>query len=252
MRKLSILHFSDTHNRHMAMYYRLQKPVDVVVFSGDLTGIGSHHEVEDFLEWYATFPAHHRLFIAGNHDLCFDPQRGFNNGTEVQDWVKEEISRFELGGSGNYYLQNSGCEIYGVNFWGSPITPWFHGDHWAFNKHRTDEEIGQVWKKIPDDVDVLITHGPPAHFCDLVYRDKLRAGCTHLSWHIRRVKPLLNLFGHIHEGYGYERDVDTHYFNGSILNLNYEVQNEPWLIEADFDQREVRILNKSKTSKVYE
>jgi Icc-related predicted phosphoesterase len=245
MRKLSLLHFSDTHGKHLKMYYRLQKPVDIVVCSGDFTNVGSKHEVEDFFEWINRFPAHHKVVIAGNHDLCFDPNRGFNSGV-CQDWVKEEILHFEMAGSGNYYLENSGCDIYGVNFWGSPITPWFHGEHWAFNKHRTDEEAGEAWKKIPEDTDVLITHGPPAYKLDYTDIDKIYVGCEHLAWHVNKVEPLLHLFGHIHESHGYAYDTHTHYFNGSVLNLQYQMTNEPWLIEADFDKREVTILNDIK------
>ena len=45
-----------------------------------------------------------------------------------------------------------------MRFYGSPWQPEFHG--WAFNLKR-GEEIRKVWEKIPDEVDVLITHGPP-------------------------------------------------------------------------------------------
>jgi hypothetical protein len=31
---------------------------------------------------------------------------------------------------------------------------------WAFLKHRGDA-INEIWKKIPKDVDILVTHGPP-------------------------------------------------------------------------------------------
>ena len=31
---------------------------------------------------------------------------------------------------------------------------------WAFLKHRGDA-IDEIWKKIPKDIDILVTHGPP-------------------------------------------------------------------------------------------
>lgn len=233
------------------MYYRLEKPVDVAIFSGDLTGIGSRTEVEDFLDWYREFPAYYRLFIAGNHDLCFDPYRGFNNG-HTPEWLREELLRFEMV-DGNFYLENSSVDIKGVRFWGSPITPWFHGEHWAFNKRRAEglhgrdhEYIGHVWKDIPDDTDVVITHGPVYGKLDFTTYDQKFVGCESLSYHISKVKPLLHFCGHIHEAYGYEYDQHTHYFNGSILNLQYEVQNEPWQLEVNFDEKDVKILNHAR------
>lgn len=49
----------------------------------------------------------------------------------------------------------------------------------------------------PDDVDILITHGPPrAHL------DTLRLGCLALLGEVWRVRPRLHIFGHVHEGYG--------------------------------------------------
>ncbi len=53
--------------------------------------------------------------------------------------------------------------IEGLKFYGSPWQPTFH--NWAFNLDR-GEEIKKVWDKIPNDTDVLITHGPPFGILD--------------------------------------------------------------------------------------
>ena len=47
----------------------------------------------------------------------------------------------------------------GVKVYGSPWQPWFGG--WAFNLER-GPDIAAKWALIPDDTDVLLTHGPPA------------------------------------------------------------------------------------------
>ena len=39
---------------------------------------------------------------------------------------------------------------------------------WAFLKHRGDA-IDEIWKKIPSNVDILITHGPPLGKVTLFY-----------------------------------------------------------------------------------
>ena len=31
---------------------------------------------------------------------------------------------------------------------------------WAFTKHRGDA-MNEMWKKIPNNIDILVTHGPP-------------------------------------------------------------------------------------------
>lgn len=52
---------------------------------------------------------------------------------------------------------------------------------------------------MPDDVDILVTHGPPkAHL------DYDGAGCEFLLAELWRVQPRLHVFGHIYSGYGQE------------------------------------------------
>jgi hypothetical protein len=45
----------------------------------------------------------------------------------------------------------------GYKFYGSPYTPAFC--EWAFQLNETDAI--EKWKKIPEDTEILITHGPP-------------------------------------------------------------------------------------------
>ena len=53
---------------------------------------------------------------------------------------------------------------------------------------------------IPDDTDILITHGPPLGYGDKCCSGQ-RAGCAELLSTVQlRVKPKLHVFGHIHEG----------------------------------------------------
>jgi hypothetical protein len=59
---------------------------------------------------------------------------------------------------------------------------------WAFNLKR-GEECDAVWRKIPEGIDVLVTHGPPLGYGDLC-SSGFRAGCYDLLRHIKlRVKP---------------------------------------------------------------
>ena len=83
----------------------------------------------------------------------------------------------------------------------------------------------EKWDLIPDDTDVLITHGPPVGHGDLCF-DQQRAGCVELLNTIQhRVHPKVHLFGHIHEGYGLTADGHTTYINACTCTLRYRPTN---------------------------
>ena len=76
---------------------------------------------------------------------------------------------------------------------------------------------------IPDQVQVLLTHGPPLGHGD-VTSSGLRVGCEDLMYTTKsRLSNLrVHLFGHIHEGYGVTRDFNgVVYANASTCNHRY-------------------------------
>ncbi|MFN8395634.1 MAG: metallophosphoesterase [Bacteroidia bacterium] len=115
------------------------------------------------------------------------------------------------------YLNDSGVEIEGVKIWGSPIQPWFFD--WAFNRQR-GADIAKHWALIPEDTDILVTHGPPYGILDRTDDGKL-VGCEELIKVVERIRPKIHVFGHIHEAHGSLIKDGTHYVNASILNLRY-------------------------------
>lgn len=64
---------------------------------------------------------------------------------QITPYLEPEIIHFE----------DSGSEIGGIRFWGSPRQPWFHG--WGFNLPRKGAESRKKWNLIPIDTDVLTT-----------------------------------------------------------------------------------------------
>lgn len=58
--------------------------------------------------------------------------------------------------------------------------------------------LAQRWAQIPEDTDILITHGPPLGFGDRVDSGE-HVGCEDLLRRVQQVRPKLHLFGHIHE-----------------------------------------------------
>lgn len=236
---MRIIAISDTHNRHKKIKDFWTEDQDgnelealggdVIIHSGDATGRGEKGEILPFLDWFAELDFRFKIFVPGNHDWGFEKAPGF---------YREECKK-----RGIILLIHEGIEIEGVKFWGSPASPWFYS--WAFNYRRTLTEaqtfqhpyIGDIWKLIPDDTDVLITHGPPYQILDeLVFVDGTPrgefVGCEELLRVIKRVKPDVHIFGHIHCGYG-EKHIDgTSFYNASICDETYYASNDPHVIEV--------------------
>ena len=126
------------------------------------------------------------------------------------------------------YLNDSGVTIEGIKIWGSPIQPWFYD--WAFNRQR-GSEICKHWDLIPNDTDVLMTHGPAYMRLDKTTSGHY-VGCMDLLTAIRRVRPQFHISGHIHEAYGMVKEGVTTYINASVLDERYEMRNEAVVFEV--------------------
>jgi hypothetical protein len=129
-------------------------------------------------------PHRHKLVVAGNHDWCF---------------AREPQAALEVLGQGSVYLQDAETTIEGIRVWGSPWQPEFN--EWAFNLPR-GEALAAKWALIPVGIQVLVTHGPPHGIGDWC-GDPVRQGCADLLAAVRRVRPVLHLFGHIHQDGGF-------------------------------------------------
>lgn len=208
---MKICSVADVHIPHVNVG-RITPDADVLTVSGDLTSRGSLDNLRLFRAWLDQQPQKHKIIIAGNHDFCLDPD--FVPGSYLNSALAL------LQGEGIHYLQDSSVTIDGVKFYGAPWQPWFGG--MAFNLAR-GEPIAAKWALIPDDVDVLLTHGPAYGYGDRT-SDGFRAGCQDLYKAIVAKKPRYALCGHIHE------DTGQWDLNGSKLvncSIGYPVGDEP-------------------------
>lgn len=197
---------SDTHSLH----HRLP-PLpegDILIHAGDVCNHGLASEAYDFLAWFAAQPFKNKIFIAGNHDFFFE--RASDEGLAV------------VIPPGVHYLKDSGVTIEGYTFWGTPVTPRFFD--WAFNRDR-GHAIARHYNLIPESTDVLITHGPPAGILDTVARGHV--GCEDLLEVVKRIRPQLHVFGHIHEGAGIYEDEGTMFVNASVVDERYRLMHPP-------------------------
>jgi predicted phosphohydrolase len=204
---MRIVCISDTHSLHEAL---VVPEGDVLVHTGDLSRRGSEADIRALDRWLGGLPHPHKVVIAGNHDFCFE------RDPAARRWITQAT-----------YLQDEGCVIAGLRVWGSPWQPRFFD--WAFNLDR-GAPLRARWDQIPADIDVLLTHGPPMGIGDRCY-DGARVGCADLREAVRRVRPRLHAFGHIHEGHG-RYDLDgTVFVNASTCDLEYRPVQGPIVVD---------------------
>lgn len=205
---------SDTHGDHA----RVDLPdSDVLVHAGDVTAHGSERDLDDFLGWFGSRAAKHRLFVAGNHDTTMEHS--------------PILSRERAEAAGVLWLDDSGVTIDGIEFWGSPITPRFLD--WSFMRDP-GPPIERHWNRIPESTDVLVTHGPPWGVLDEVERlggSFEHTGCPSLLERLDIVRPKVHVFGHIHEGYGELMLGDIRCVNVSTMDRGYRIANAPVILD---------------------
>lgn len=181
---MQILHISDTHGKH-----RLLKDLpsaDVLVHTGDFCDAGTMAEAEDFIYWLSEQPYRHKIFIAGNHDDILYQ-------AEIEG-LPDEV----------HYLCNSSVTIDGIKFYGIPM----------FLQDDLDGLYPEMFRHIPNDTDVLLTHQPPFGILD--FTDDIHFGDPFLLTRVQQVKPKLHLFGHIHKANGIYKKGKTSFSNASL------------------------------------
>lgn len=220
---MKIWHLSDTHGLHK----HIEVPgCDLVIFSGD--GSNSRNVDENqrewasFTEWFGNLPIKHKVLTFGNHETWAEKNLG--------------LARDNCATYGIICLVNESCVIEGLKIWGSPYTPRFFD--WAFNCDR--DKIGKIWAQIPNDTDIVVTHGPPRGILDLTYDGKWnleQAGCGALARRIEEIKPRLCLAGHLHKSKEFKNNAvltrgKVIYSNASCADNNYNLVSEGHLFEV--------------------
>lgn len=184
---MKIWFLSDTHCEHQG----LEVPeADAVIHCGDESMHGNawmnEPEARRFFEWYSALEIPTKIFVPGNHSTAIE--QGLIRGSDYPEVT---------------FLIHQAMEWNGLKIFGSPWTPMFFD--WAYMKARS--ELDMVWQSIPDDIDILITHGPPKGIMDMTAdmhtREPVHVGSKSLMRHVEeRIKPRIHAFGHIHDERG--------------------------------------------------
>ncbi|KAL8760959.1 MAG: hypothetical protein Q9184_002878 [Pyrenodesmia sp. 2 TL-2023] len=266
-------------------------PADVLLHAGDLTNIGYINEHESAFDTISSASAELKIVIAGNHDITLDEKYYRSTGARLlhrnlpEDtaavrgiWTGEKAKA-----AGVVYLEEGVRKFTlrnGATFtiYTSPYQPEFC--NWAFPYERHEDRFNPSSSSsplpenpIPDhpDIDILLTHGPPHGILDETHTGE-NVGCEHLLRAVKRCRPRLHCFGHIHEGWGAERhdwskssresvEVDrgkvlrdgcarvdlgeegkgkrlrwgeeTLFVNASIMDVRYRPVNAPWRVDLE-------------------
>jgi Icc-related predicted phosphoesterase len=208
-----IVAISDTHGDHDDLGGLPDG--DVLVHAGDTGWDGDLAGLRCFADWFRSQPHTHKILVSGNHDRCFAYQ------------PEEAIA---LLGPEVDYLQDSEVTIDGVVFWGSP---WQSADEGVFLLPR-GSDMAEKWERIPEETDVLITHIPPLGFGDRA--SGTREGCEELLKAVRRVKPSLHVFGHVHYDGGAWHDGEVCFSNVTT----WESCRRASVFDLDVGERVVR------------
>ena len=204
MKPLTIVCVSDTHELHR----ELDVPNgDILIHAGDFTMFSKKAAaILDFNDWLGELPHRWKIAVPGNHEFFLeaDPSRRrlISNATILID---------EL------------IEIRGVKIWGSPVTPLYGG---AFGLSSPTDRA-RLYARIPNDVDVLITHGPPYGILDRPPGTHHHVGCPQLLEAVNRIKPKLHVFGHSHGAHGLVSTADTVLVNAALLGLDGDLSATP-------------------------
>ena len=232
---------SDTHTKHKQLNGDLPGG-DLLIHAGDFMSSGYVlSEATEFFEWFDAIDNYDtKILIAGNHDRLMenDPEKmtGILTGYKTIEYLQDEECVLYFDGPNGDFPEDN------VRIYGSPWQPEFY--NWAFNLPRNGEELKAKWDAIPTNTDILITHGPAFGTLDDVEgRRGQHLGCELLAEHINTVaRPKIHVCGHIHSGYGYYFDGQTHYFNASILNERYNYTNKPFNFEWDQATNEIQFI----------
>lgn len=247
---MKITLISDTHSKHhlLTTYKSLRKnnqPIDLpggdlLIHAGDFMNGGyDFTEADEFFKWFDEIDNYDtKVLISGNHDrrMEYDSEfmEGHLTGYKTIEYLKDDwLGIYNDGANGDFPEDN-------VRIYGSPWQPEFY--NWAFNLPRNGEEMKARWDAIPENTDILVTHGPPFGYLDIPGGQSIRVGCEMLRHRVDEIRPKIHVFGHIHGGYGHYFNGHTHFFNASVLDERYSYSHAPWNFEWDKNTNEIKFV----------
>lgn len=188
---------------------------DLLIVAGDCTTQDSRQCWHHFSSYLDRLDYKRIVLVAGNHD---------GHLADDCEWVLSILPRRVTYLQDELLMLEDGTKIYGF-----PWTPTFHDWHFMIDRGPVMRKMVQ---RIPDGIDILVSHGPPRGILDGVPingNEKLgfrHMGCDDMAEELKRIRPKVHLFGHIHEQ-GHKTVVEDGitYHNVSAVDRGYELQH---------------------------
>jgi len=235
--KMKICCISDTHGD----LPEIKEEVDLLIHAGDIcpNKYGPKERLLDayiqvdwiddfYISWLKTLKAKKIVQIWGNHDFIEEV---------IHDKIKWPKNVIHLNDNKKYYKKKKIIiDDREIVVWGCPWSAHFF--NWAFNAPKGDyaeEFLGNIYKSITDEVDIIVSHSPPKGYGDKC-PDGYLAGSNKL---LKKFKEIDNckllVTGHVHGGQGvydlYEGLENKRIVNASVLNEDYRLVNKPIFID---------------------
>jgi Icc-related predicted phosphoesterase len=176
----------------------------------------------DFREWLEYCPALNVVATLGNHDV-FGPRRSAPPGLRWHLLLDEELL-FDPGIPHGFTEPLEGAER-PLRVYGTP-----HSLPFGFGLAYMENEptLSRYWDRIPDNLDILIVHGPPDRCGDRVSTGQ-HVGSVGLRERIWAAKAKLVITGHIHEARGIYRTGESVVLNASLMDEYFAPTHKPWV-----------------------
>ena len=223
--------------------------VDVVCICGDIVPLHIQNDTiksvvwftGQFVPWAMNLNCQKVIFVAGNHDHFLErivkdyfSNTIFSDDKKYQESVASEVIKEKLMLPRKIvYLQD---DLYTYNhktFYGSPWIPDL--SMWAFYKNH--EDLQEVFKHVPDECDVLVTHAPGIEDnmgTSLWISGMPMYGCKELTDRVNETQIKFWAAGHVHTGNHKEGLLSngvTRIVNVSLKDEGYDVRFEPYVVE---------------------
>lgn len=228
---MKLIAISDLHGN----LPEIKENADIMIIAGDISPLniqGNKPKMikwlkTTFIDWINSLNVEKVHLIAGNHDWVFE---------NCSDSLIVELHM--LSNSKLVYLCNQETEYYDSEgkkwrIFGTPYCRQF--GNWAFM--RDDNTLEEIYKAIPKDIDILISHDAPYGCSDIcfenVYWRGEHIGCVPLRDIILEKSPKMVFHGHLHSSnHEIEMLGKSEIVNCSLLNENYELGYDPLVIEV--------------------
>lgn len=177
--------------------------------------------------WLARSSAAHKVLTWGNHDWCGQECSFANDSPAAATTTALQILVDDVTS-----VPGNGTTGRSISIWASPWSNRFQ--NWAFMK--SGAELVAVYAKIPDRIDILVSHQPPYGYGDRYEHldgEIEHLGSRELLAAIERIRPRLVVCGHLHGGHGYYEHEGIPIYNVSVVNDQYQLIRPPTVIDID-------------------